>query len=343
MKNHNRTWVFTGLFLLVLAAAGQFAARTFEHFGSWYAIYVYSLIVTVVGRIWGLVPISAVEFGIYGLSILSVWYIIRHRTDWQSITSRGFLICGALAFLYTYQCGINYYRKPFSSELNMEVRESSTAELRELCEFLTEKVKETADSTPYEADWAVMGRQAMSELGCEYPGLAGYYPKPKAVAVSWILSVQQLCGIYSPFTVEANYNRQMTDYNIPHTICHELSHLRGYMREDEANFIGYLACIKSEEKPFQYSGYLTGWVYATNALAGQDMEGYRKLYEQLPPQVVQDLNDNNTFWNRYEGKIAEVSNQMNDTYLKMNDQDEGVRTYGRMVDLMLAYHRDEEK
>ena len=92
-----------------------------------------------------------------------------------------------------------------------------------------------------------------------------------------------------------------------------------------------------------YSGYLTGWVYATNALAGQDMESYRELYEQLPPQVIQDLSDNNAFWNQYEGKIAEVSNQMNDTYLKMNDQEEGVRTYGRMVDLMLAYHRDSEK
>ncbi|MEI3187265.1 MAG: DUF3810 family protein [Lachnospiraceae bacterium] len=45
----------------------------------------------------------------------------------------------------------------------------------------------------------------------------------RQVTVSEILSIQQLSGIYSPFTVEANYNRAMTDYNIPHTICHELS------------------------------------------------------------------------------------------------------------------------
>lgn len=343
MKNLNRILAFTGLFLLALAAAGQFAARTFENFGNWYAVHVYSLIVAVVGRVWGLFPMSVVEFGIYGLSILSIWYVIRHRKDWPSVASRAFLILGGLAFLYTYQCGINYYRRPFSAELELDVRDSSTEELKELCEYLTEKVNETNDSSSYDKGWALMGRQAMAQLGREYPGLAGYYPRPKGVVVSWILSVQQLCGIYSPFTVEANYNQEMTDYNIPHTICHELSHLRGYMREDEANFIGYLACIKSEERPFQYSGYLTGWVYATNALARQDMESYRELYGQLLPQVTEDLNDNNAFWNRYEGKIAEVSNQMNDTYLKINDQEEGVRTYGRMVDLMLAYHRDHEK
>ena len=252
------------------------------------------------------------------------------------------MVVGLAAFLYTYQCGINYYRRPFSSELALEVRQSSVRELKELCEYLTEKVNETAAEEAYDREWRIWGQQAMSQLGEEYPGLAGYYPRPKPVTVSWILSVQQFSGIYSPFTLEANYNRQMTDYNIPHTICHELSHLRGYMREDEANFIGYLACIGSDHRAFQYSGYLTGWVYATNALARQDMESYRELYGRLVPRAAEDLRANNAFWNQYEGKVAEVSNQMNDTYLKINNQEEGVKTYGRMVDLMLAYHRKTE-
>ena len=72
----------------------------------------------------------------------------------------------------------------------------------------------------------------------------------------------------------------MPYYNIPHTICHELSHLKGFMREDEANFIGYLACIGSDSPDFRYSGYLTGWVYAGNALAKADLEAYYGLYGQ---------------------------------------------------------------
>ena len=42
----------------------------------------------------------------------------------------------------------------------------------------------------------------------------------------------------------------MPFYNIPHTICHELSHLKGYMREDEANFIGYLPVSDPMQRRF---------------------------------------------------------------------------------------------
>ena len=111
------------------------------------------------------------------------------------------------------------------------------------------------------------------------------------------------------------------------------------MREDEANFIGYLACIGSEEGGFRYSGYLTGWVYATNALAKADRVAYAEICGQLSEKAWDDLRYNNEFWGKYEGKTAEVSNRMNDTYLKLNNQSDGVNSYGRMVDLMLAYAR----
>ena len=38
-----------------------------------------------------------------------------------------------------------------------------------------------------------------------------------------------------------------------------------------------------------------------------------------------------------------MSNQMNDVYLKANSQEDGVKSYGRMVDLMLEYYRDPER
>jgi hypothetical protein len=178
----------------------------------------------------------------------------------------------------------------------------------------------------------------MKNLGLQFPALGGFYPSPKEVTVSYILSVQQLCGVYSPFTIEANFNGDMPNYNIPHTMCHELSHLKGFMREDEANFIGYLACVGSDNQAFRYSGYLTGWVYAGNALARVDMDAYVELSDRLSLQAKIDLQQNNEFWDRYEGKVAEASTKMNDTYLKANSQTDGVKSYGRMVDLMLAYY-----
>ena len=45
-------------------------------------------------------------------------------------------------------------------------------------------------------------------------------------------------------------------------------------------------------------------------------------------------------WIGFDGKVAEVSNKVNDTYLKVNKQEDGVKSYGRMVDLLLAQHRE---
>lgn len=327
----------------LLAAAGilQMAARMTDGFGQWYAATVYPLIAAVYSSVFGVFFFSVAEIGIYLLVLAFLFYGLRRYRKGKWILSRALFIISLLAFLYTANCGVNYYRRPFSNYLNMEVRSSSVKELEELCQYLTVKVNEFVDETPYKNEWRKEARIAMKKLGETYPELGGYYPMPKPVLVSNILSVQHLSGIYSPFTVEANFNRDMTAYNIPYTMCHELSHLKGFMREDEANFIGYLACIQSDNRSFQYSGYLMGWIHAANALSAQDAEGYMELYRKLDVAVLKHLSENSAFWERFEGRVAEVSNKLNDSYLKFNSQQDGVRSYGRTVDLMLAYYREE--
>ena len=182
--------------------------------------------------------------------------------------------------------------------------------------------------------------EAMEKLAEAFPSLKGYYPMPKKVAVSELLSYQGLTGVYSPFTIEANYNGDMTPYNIPFTTCHELSHLRGFMAEKEANFIAFLACIGSDRTDFQYSGYLSGWTYCMNALYRADPEEWRDTRILLDEKAEVDVSANSQFWNSYEGVISETADRINDTYLRANGQADGVRSYDRMVDLIVAYFRD---
>ena len=185
------------------------------------------------------------------------------------------------------------------------------------------------------------GIEAMQSLAEEFPVLEGYYPQPKALIISEILSYQGLTGIYLPFTVEANYNGDMPAYDKPFTVCHELSHLRGFMEEQEANFIAFLACISSERADFQYSGYLSGWVYCMNALYRADYESWQAVRGLLDEAAEPDLTANNEFWDRYEGTISETAERINDTYLKANGQADGVKSYNRMVDLIVAYFGNE--
>lgn len=181
------------------------------------------------------------------------------------------------------------------------------------------------------------GQRAMEKLGQRYHRLSGHYPFPKPILNTWILSVQQTTGVYSPFTVEANYNRDIAYYDIPFTICHELSHLRGYMQEEEANFIGVLATIGADDLYFNYSGYVSAWVYAGNALARIDSTAFAALYSRINARTRQDMLYNNAYWQQFEGKPAEAHEQLNDAYLKMQGQASGIRSYGHVTDLMLEY------
>ena len=370
-------FVAAGISLLLLTAVFQLSARTLPGFGTWYAHHIYPWIVEGVGRVTGLLPFSVVELGLYGLILLlvldvrrlivAVVHAFRRRTAAEMLLGgpgtagrpgaaktltvigrRWLLIVGTLLFLYTVNCGINYYASSFSSYAGLEDGTYTEEELEALCSDLVELVNESAKSgrqfyRENRSAWRAEAVTAMQAAGEQFSCLGGFYPKPKEILVSQILSVQQLCGVYSPFTVEANYNGDMPDYNVPHTLCHELSHLKGFMREDEANFIGYLACISSENEAFRYSGYLTGWVYAGNALARVDMRRYIELTNQLCEEARQDLDENSDFWNRYESRVSEAATRMNDTYLKMNSQADGVKSYGRMVDLMLSYRRIQQR
>lgn len=353
-----------GLALAAVSGLLGLCARTVPGFAQFYSVTVYPILAGTIGRFCSLFPFSLSEAGLYSLCLFCLYYLVLHIRQPLVLLSRAFFLCSALLCIFTVNCGINYYRTPFSYEAGIAPEKSSTEELLALCRYLTNQINSSlteidhsgeildglypgqteATPAPSARELSKLGRDgraAMVRLGQSYPQLEGYYPYPKPLINSRLLSVQQLCGIYSPFTIEANYNREMPYYNIPHTICHELSHLKGFMREDEANFIGYLACIGSDSPDFRYSGYLTGWVYAGNALARVDPESYYDLYTKLSPQAAQDLAWNNQFWERFEGPVAEASTQMNDRYLKAHSQEDGVRSYGRMVDLMLAYYKDQ--
>ena len=81
-------------------------------------------------------------------------------------------------------------------------------------------------------------------------------------------------------------------------------------------------------------------LFCANQLYHADYEAYERIHSMLNNQSRTDLAANTQFWNTYDGQIAEVSNQINDSYLKANGQDDGVASYDRMVDLIMAYYNE---
>ena len=344
--------------MLILSALLMAASAKFPAYAEWYSEKIYPLLVDTVGRLTGLLPFSAAEICLYlllcGLAVSAVLAAAKIVKGGRASAvlyvwfSKVILAVSVLALLYTVGCGINYRRNSFSTEERIVTSVYGTDELEKICVWLTEEVNARAEEVPRDGQGVMElsgpegegAAEAMEMLAEEFPSLEGYYPEPKEVIVSEILSFQGLTGVYSPLTVEANYNGDMTPYNIPFTVCHELSHLRGFMEEKEANFIAFLACIGSDRTDFQYSGYLSGWTYCMNALYRTDRETWQEVRGLLDERAETDVAANSEFWSSYEGVISETADRVNDTYLRVNGQAEGVKSYDRMVDLIVAYFRD---
>lgn len=188
--------------------------------------------------------------------------------------------------------------------------------------------------------------RAMQAQGNRYPYLRGYYPDPKPVRASHFMSQQHLLGIYFPFTMEANYNTVMYPVNLPATICHEYSHLKGIIQEDEANFFGFVACIEAEDVYLQYSGYLSVLGYLAGQVRKSVPDEIRKELASANEQVLKDdVFLTEAQWQQVEKKAVlstETVNQATNVFLEknltMNGVKDGMESYRRVVRLVIQYY-----
>ncbi|MFB3907433.1 MAG: DUF3810 domain-containing protein [Candidatus Eisenbacteria bacterium] len=164
------------------------------------------------------------------------------------------------------------------------------------------------------------------------------YARPKTSRfLSYLYTRIGIAGIYSPFTGEATYNGAMPDAAIPFAIAHEMAHQRATAREDESNFLAFVACRKSGSPAARYSAALGAWRTAIAAYASVAPDSARALAARIPEPARRDLRAIRSFWQRHAGPTADVAERVNDAYLKASGDRRGVRSYGRMIDLLLAY------
>lgn len=353
-KGQTVLWSSLFLFTVVL----QILSRKADGFAEWYAKTVYPLLMRLLGSLSGLFPFAVDELAAYVLAAAALVYLAAgvrgmaarkiKPASWAGRTAVYAVKAVIIVFLlFTTNSGINYHRTPFSVLADLPVEQSTTAELEGLCLWLTGRIEEESGKITLQENGLCAlpdqmrekTRAAMMDLGETYPQLGGWYPKAKPVFTWPVLSYEFLEGIYGPYTMEANYNPDIPRYNQPAVLCHELSHLKGFMREDEANYIAYLACTGSKDANLRYSGLLLAYTHSMNALYGADYERFLKVRGELCEQANLDYAYHGYYWDRYEGPVSELSDKVNDTYLKANAQPEGSRSYGKMVDLLIGEYR----
>lgn len=350
-----------GLVCLALALALRIgAARVPELVERWYAGAVYPPLAAALGAATAFTAASVAELVLAGaIVVLLAWTArgalraLRPEETWSGTLGAGLLnalaLAGPIYLAFLAVWGLNYQRLPFALVVGYPAPDTRTPELAALCAELVEDAKRMRAALAEDADGVlripggVDAVLARASLGFEpiagvHPAFAlrGYPAKrPRAPAV---LSILRIAGVYFPFTGEAHVNVAMPAPELPFTACHELAHRRGIAREDEASFASWLACRAHPDAQFRYSGALNAATHALYALADVDKQRALDLLVALraEPGVARDLDAVSEFWSGWKGPVGVMSHAVNDAYLVSQGEEEGVESYGRMVDLLLA-------
>ncbi len=327
-----------------------------------YSRTVYPMVSDAVGFLPSLVKFSVSEW--LAVAVLLFWllyigYYLRQvvisKGDRGLVVYRASLGVVAMAsviyFCFTLLGGLNYYRDSFLSYTPYHEETYSEEELVKLCQSLADEMGQARERLGEDhdprlqasADFSYYAQQSvvsMQLLAKQYPILArSFYSTPKPVVMSKLMSRAGIMGIFIPFTLESDINADLPVSMIPVTMTHELAHQCGFMYEDEANFIAYLACRKQDDPMIRYSGLFQAFDYSISALANVDAQKALAITTSLPEQVRQDMIARDQYWAKYEGIVSDVSNNVNDAYLKANNQTDGVSSYHKMVNLLLAEQR----
>jgi multidrug transporter EmrE-like cation transporter len=344
---------------IVIVALRLLAAANPEIVEFGYARSIYPRIAAVLTAVTGSVPFSIAEIVVLVLivagliaaaraarRILRAPAILRAMGDSVMRTAIGVAIA-YLVFLLLW--GFNYDRSPLAASVGLAVGAPQPGELAAVCaELIEESEKLRADvredgSGVTMVRGGVAGALTRASLGYDglddqWPVVAGETVPAKRVLLSPVLALLGISGIFMPFTGEASVNVTLPEWALPFVAAHEIAHQRGFAREDEANFLAYASCARHPDPAARYSAALEGSLYALAALRAVDPGAHQALQSKRGAGVRRDLEALEAWRRRYESRAGAVQEKVNDAYLRAQGQ-EGVSSYGRMVDLLLAERR----
>ncbi|MBQ5972976.1 MAG: DUF3810 domain-containing protein [Oscillospiraceae bacterium] len=304
-------------------------------------------------RVFSFVPFSAAEILLY-LAILAVLFAVG-RLIWVLISGRAprlrylvrFVSSAALiaviaAELYYILWGMNYFGKTLAEELGYDVHPRGAEELEALAVYLTEQANAAAKETRRDETGALADGYTFDylaeQVAAEFSGFSGRdEAKVKYVLASRWLSEFRTTGIFVAYTGESNVNRDNCVHSLSFSMAHETAHRWAVAREDEANFVAFLVLYDADEPLLRYNAYLTALRYVMSQLNGADRDAYARVYSLFGDEIRADNAEYSVYWSQFQSKAAEVSEKTNNAYLTVNGQSDGVKSYGRMVDLLLAW------
>jgi hypothetical protein len=305
----------------------------------WYASGVYPYIAAGMRYLVGWLPISFGDLLYVAAIIYSIVTLRKSfRRSFVTTARRLFTVLSLTWLIFHVLWGFNYYRTSIPDQFKLERGEVKKEEIVAFAEY---SLREANKLGIREQGIGVIDKNLITSA---YEKLSKLHPQLTYHPISFKSSLFGVMGnymgyggYYNPFTGEAQINDHMPSFMLPYIAVHEVAHQLGYAKESEANFIGYLAAMHSEDSLLRYSANLEMFLYANRALRMFDSTLAKQNMERLSPRIKKDLADYKVFAEKYYGPVDKFVTWFYTGFLNFNNQPEGMMSYNRGMVYVMRY------
>ncbi|MEL6714907.1 MAG: DUF3810 family protein [Planctomycetota bacterium] len=203
----------------------------------------------------------------------AVYLLVRAlRRGLAPLLSTALLLLGTAAWAFLGLWGLNYAREPLSARLGLEPGPPAEGQLFSMALRYGNELERGLDALGPEwsdgVDFAAEARLAWARAVREEPTL-GHATEPTVVAplASPLLAAAGITGIFGPFSQEAHVVGGLVPLDRGFGACHEIAHLQGWAREDEANFLAYRVAVQHGSDALAVCGHAGAAAHAARAPA----------------------------------------------------------------------------
>jgi hypothetical protein len=261
----------------------------------------------------------------------------KRRRSWPALVLDVATICAAYAVWFEIAWGWNYERAPVETRLSYDaarvtpqaavvLRSRAIGQMNALAKTAHERSGASLDRTALRTAWLPVVRRA----GDAWDPLGG---AAKPTIADPFMQATGTSGFINPLTLEVQLAGDVLWFERPFDLAHEWSHVAAYAREDEANYLAILTCLRSRDPAQRYSGWLELFLYLP-----QKQKYARSEFSPLVWADFAALRRRNA--RHVNVLLARWTWRTYGAYLKSNRIASGVANYNEVSRLMLGIPLD---
>jgi hypothetical protein len=311
----------------------------------WYSGSIYPQLQRVMTTMSNSVPFALFDaLIILGPILWLAWLVrdLRRLRPWPRALGRWALrTAAAVATLYLVflgAWGLNYRRVPLEQKLPYDATAVTAAAARETAQLAALRLNALyvaahaalPDDVSIDATLAPAFARATRELGARGTTVPA---RPKQTVLDPYFRRAGVAGMTDPFFLETLLDGDLLPVERAFVIAHEWSHLAGFADEGEANFAGWLTCMRAGV-PVQYSGWLFLFGELVNGLPRSDRAGVVARLDAGPRADLRAIAER--LARDVRPAVAATGWRVYDRYLKANRVEAGAASYAQVVRLVLG-------